>query len=229
MKFSSQIVSAASGSIGGCTFSRNRSGQYIRRRALPINPASTFQQLIRAAMSSLVTAWTGNLTQAQRDAWEIWAINTPYTDALGNPVIITGQNAYVSLNTPRIQASLTVINTAPSIFSGTSLTPPSFTIADESAQTVTFSFNNADEWASLIGGALLVYVGRPQNASINFFKGPYRYAGSVLGAIVPPTSPATLPTPFPFVQPQRVFMQWRAVGADGRISAVQRDSVLVTL
>jgi hypothetical protein len=91
---------------------------------------------------------------------------------------------------------------------------------------LTIAFTNTDEWATAVGGSLLVYAGRPQNPSVNFFKGPYRFAGRINGAVVPPTSPLTVPAPFVFQQTQREHVQFRAVGADARISATQRDSII---
>jgi len=43
MKFKSPILSQASGSIAGITFSHNRGGMYVRARAVPTNPGSPQQ------------------------------------------------------------------------------------------------------------------------------------------------------------------------------------------
>lgn len=139
---------------------------------------------------------------------------------------MTGQNAYISMNTVRMQTGDVVIDVAPAIFSGTPLTPPILTIADESTQIITFTYNNLDEWANEIGGFLAVYVGRPQNPSVEFFKGPYRWMNTVAGAVVPPVSPATSGPSFPFVAGQRIHVAFRAMTADGRISTQTRSSII---
>lgn len=226
MKYTSQIVTAASGSVAGCTFSRNRSGSYIRGRSLPVNPNSAQQTVVRAAFGTLVARWTTTLTQIQRDTWSVWATNTPQTDSLGNPIIITGQNAYIKMNTQRIQVGLGIVDTAPFIFSGAALTPPNLVSATFGTQLLSVSYTNTDAWATAVGGALLVFEGRPQNASKLFFAGPYRFAGRVNGAVVPPVSPASIATVFPFVATQRVHVRFIAVQADARISTRQLDSVL---
>ena len=228
MKFSSQIIAAGSGSVGGCTYSRNRYGQYIRRRAMPVNPCSAFAQAMTAFFATLVSRWTTTLTQLQRDSWDLWAVNTPQTDALGNAVTWTGQNAFISMNAFRLQAGKVIIDNAPAIFSGTSLSDPFVSVPfDESSQNFSLGFLNTDEWATEVGGILSIYVSRPQNPSVNYFKGPYRYAGTINGAVVPPTSPQIIPVPFPIVENQKVFAQCRAATADGRLSSLKRFSGLV--
>ena len=118
MKFNSQIVSSASGSIGGCTYSRNRSGQYIRRRAMPVNSGSFFAQVMTAFFGELVNRWTSILTPEQRASWDLWATNTPQTDPLGNSINWTGQNAFISMNAFRLQGGETYVDQAPAIFAG---------------------------------------------------------------------------------------------------------------
>jgi hypothetical protein len=222
VKFTSQVVASASGSVGGCTYSRNRYGRYIRLRSVPVNPASAAQVIVRGALATLVARWTSTLTAAERDGWTTWAINTPQTDALGQPIILTGQNAYIMMNTVRIQSGLSVVDVAPVIYAGAVLTPPDVTVATASTETIGFTFDNTDEWANAVGGALLVFIARPQNVSKLFFAGPYRLAGSVLGAAAPPASPQSIVSDFPFAAGQRIFVRFRAVNADGRISTPWR-------
>lgn len=40
MKFLSALISQGSASIGGATFSKNRGGNYIRKRVAPVQPLS---------------------------------------------------------------------------------------------------------------------------------------------------------------------------------------------
>jgi hypothetical protein len=226
MKFNSQIVTAASGSIGGCTYSRNRSGMYIRGRTLPVNPNSAFQQTMRAALTTLVARWTSVLTTAQRDAWSVWAFNTPQTDKLGNPILITGQNAYIKMNAQRLQIPVAVVDDAPTVYAGAVLTPPVLVTCSEAAQLLEYSYTATDQWNTEVGGHLLVYGGRPQNPSKLFFAGPYRFAGADNGAVVPPASPSSQGTPFPFVAGQRIHVRFVAMNADGRISGRTQSTII---
>ena len=226
VKFTSQIIAAASGSVGGCVFSRNRFGAYTRNRAIPVNPASNQQQILRSALGTLVQRWTGTLTSTQRAGWENWAANTPQTDALGNPYNMTGQNAYVSMNSTRIQTSQAILDTAPIIFAGAALTPPAIVSATASTEAISVSFTNTDLWATAVGGQLYVYCGRPQNPTKLFFKGPYRFSGKISGAVTPPTSPMSITSQFPFEVGQRVHVRFRAQNSDGRLSTITRASAL---
>jgi len=226
MKFISALVTAASGSIRGCTASRNRSGAYFRGRVVPVNPGSIQQNAVRNNLAALVAAWTSTLTQAERDAWSLWADNTPQTDPLGQTYHMTGQNAFIGMNAVRNQGGEATLLVAPAVFSGAVLTPPNMTAADQSLQQLTIAFTNTDVWANSALGGLNIYVGRPQNPSVAFYKGPYQYTATIDGKAVPPLSPLQIASVIPFVAGQRVHVQFRAYNADGRISSVQRDSII---
>jgi hypothetical protein len=89
-------------------------------------------------------------------------------------------------------------------------------------------FSPDDPWASEVDAAMLFYVSAPQPLTVNFWKGPYRLAGKVLGAAPPPSSPATIAIPIPAGTDERVFVRARVTAADGRLSPsirVPADSV----
>lgn len=217
MKIASALVTKASGSIGGMTGSHNRGGMYLRARTTPSNPSSPAQQAVRANLGGLVALWTQTLTTPQRDAWNAYALANPIVDSLGASRNIGGLGWYIRSNGARIQAGITRVDAAPVINGPVALTPP--TIASITPPTTaTIAFNNADAWATTVGGALLIYVGRPQSATINSFKGPFRFTDKVLGAVSPPTSPKTIVLPFPVATGQRLFARLLAVSADGRVS-----------
>jgi hypothetical protein len=224
------LASQMSGSIAGITASHNRGGQYFRARAIPVNPSSVRQQIIRAAMSALAIRWTTVLTQAQRDAWDVYASNVPVTDRLGASRKLTGLNWYSACNTPRVQSGVILptvyIDAAPIIMTMATLTPPGIVSATAATEVLSISFNNADEWAIAVGGALLVYCGLPQSPGAMAYKGPYRYSGKIAGAVVPPTSPLPITAAFPFGVGNRVHIQTRAITPDGRISPSFRVSGL---
>lgn len=98
MKFTpGPAISAASGSIGGTVFSRNRFGAYTRTRAIPITSTTIYAQNAKAILSAQSQAWAG-LTAAQRLAWKSWAQTHPVTDNLGQSQNLTGHQAYVQIN-----------------------------------------------------------------------------------------------------------------------------------
>lgn len=227
MKFKSALLTQVSGSVGGATFARNQGGLYIRARSVPTNPASAFQVAVRNNLATLTNRWTQTLTVAQRGGWATYAQNVPLTGPLGDARPIGALAMYVRCNVPRLQAGLAVQDTFPSVF-----TLGTFTLGAVSAvaatQLISLNFTATDLWAVAVGGALLLYVSRPQSVGINFFKGPYRYAGRVNGAVVPPVSPQTVGVPFPFVNAQRLFYYAQATFPDGRLTAQTRGSILTT-
>jgi hypothetical protein len=224
MKFKSQVYTQASGSIGGLTYSHNKGGMYTRARAIPTNPATAQQIAIRDLMAALTSAWNNTLTQPQRDVWADYAANVPRIDTLGDSRILTPLNWYIACNTARLQAGLSRIDVGPSIFNMALLTTPTVGAITASSDIVSIGFTNTDPWATAIGGALLVYTSRPVSPSLTFFKGPYRYAFRINGAVSPPTTPQTGSLAFPVVAAQKIFVQLVAVNADGRISSPFRGS-----
>lgn len=220
-------VASASGSMGGMTFSRNAGGAYIRNRAVPVNPNSTFQQVLRGYVAQLTSLWSTTLTQAQRDGWEAYNVNVLLPNSLGDQRSIGALAHYVRSNVSRLQASEPRVDTAPVLFNLGDYTQP--TITSITAPTaLSLAFDNTDDWANEDDAALLVYGARGYNATINYFKGPYRYAGSVQGdAVTAPTSPAAITMPFTLQAAQKSFIFGRVSRADGRLSSPFRLPAIV--
>ena len=226
MKFTSSLIVAASGSVGGSTYSRNRYGNYIRNRAMPVNPNTEFQAIVRNFMSQLVASWTESLTGAQRDSWITYAANVPVTDKIGQQQFLTGQNHYIRSNLPRLQAGLAQVFTGPPTFDLGTFSPPTGS-PDAGTDTIDVVFADADAWANETGSAMLIYLSRPFSPTRNFFRGPYQFAEAVLGDdAVPPVAPAEVTAPFVFATSQKLGMLVRVTRVDGRLSTPFR-SILV--
>jgi hypothetical protein len=224
MKFKSQLVSQVSGSVGGITGAHNQGGLYFRSRSVPTNPQSPQQTAIRNALSSLATAWSSTLSQAERDAWETYNQNVQLTDALGEPRSVGAIGMYNRSNVSRIQAGLPRVDDGPTTFDLGSFTNVSIAAPTAgSPYTVDIDFDNTDAWANEDDAAMLVYLSREQNPGINFFKGPYRFAGKIDGnSSTAPTSPATIQAPFDGAAGNAVFGYVIVTRADGRLSPLQR-------
>lgn len=226
MLIKSGLVTQVSGSLGGMTGSHNRGGMYFRSRTVPVNQQTTRQLAIRNAVTALTSRWSDTLTQAQRDAWDVYGANVPVLNPLGDQIQLSGQQHYVRSNVPRLQAALARVDDAPTTFELGSFTAPSFSITAPDQLDVTFTAGDA--WVGEDDAAMLVYTGRPQAATINFFKGPYRFADSIDGnSSTPPTSPATLTTDFAYSTGQKLFTFVRVTRADGRLSGLDRQGIIV--
>jgi len=225
--FKGLLVSKVSGSIGGITFSHNKGGPYFRSRATPTDPNSPQQQAVRAIVGQLSNHWINTLTAAQRESWATYAANVTVLDPFGDPRYIPPLSHFVRSNTPRLQAGRARVDDAPTIFNTGDFTSPSFAVS-EATQQVSVTFGDSDPWCDEDGSAMLIYGSRPQNPTINFFKGPYRFAGPIPGSsTLPPTTPQTIAIPFAAIEGQKTF--WRAIvtRADGRLSLSFRDLATV--
>lgn len=176
MKISTGLAGEMSGSIGGITASHNRGGAYLRRRAIPTNPATARQDDVRSGFASAVNAWTNVLTEQQREEWRVFAANTPTVDTLGNPLVLTGQQAYIKANQIRLQISGTLQNNAPEDFNNGpspvfAVSNPFFDLTDD-----TLTVGGTIPGTAPAGGVLVLYIGKSQNPSRTFYKGPYQLA-----------------------------------------------------
>jgi len=210
-------ISDIRGSIGGTVFSRNGGGAYAKARIKGTNPNTAPQQMVRAIISSMFAAWT-LLTGAVRTGWANYAANVSMINRLGDVINLSGYNMYTRSRALFEMIGATMPATAPSVMAlaeqdGSVVATPS--AADG---TISIAFDNGLGWAGEIGGRLLVYCSRPQNATVNSFSGPYKYIGKEDGAVVPPTSPVELASGHTLVAGQKLFMQYRIVRADGRVS-----------
>jgi hypothetical protein len=226
VRFKSSIISQASGSLGGSTYSHNAGGMYIRNRSTPTNPNTTYQQAVRSLVAQLVNLWQGTLTATQRAEWAAYAANVPLNDVFGDPRYRSGINHYVRSNTPLLQAGGTRVDDGPTTYNLGDFTAPTIGI-DATADEIDVTFATGDDWVSETGAYMLVYCSAPQNATVNFFKGPYRYAGKISGdSGSPPASPASIALPFPCVAGQKIFAKIAVVRADGRLSSPFRSGAI---
>tara|TARA_R110000737_G_C14569431_1_gene483844 strand:- start:167 stop:847 length:681 start_codon:yes stop_codon:yes gene_type:complete len=100
------------GKIGGTVFTKGRSGAVARNKVTPVNPRTTRQSAVRAALGALSQAWR-TLSQAQRDSWNAAVSSFSRTNIFGDSVNPTGKNLYVGLNTNLEKVSGTAITVPP--------------------------------------------------------------------------------------------------------------------
>lgn len=221
MKIKSSIITQASGSIGGLTASHNRGGLYLRARATPVNPNSPNQQAVRGYFAQLATLWVA-LTGTQRAGWDTYAANVLLPDTLGEARNIGGLAMYIRSNVPRLQGGQPRVDDAPTIYTLAEYTTPLFDAPSEALQDITLNFDVLDDWVNEDDAAMYVYTARPQNQSINYFKGPYRISSAILGnALLPPVSPNVGVPAFPYVAGNAVFARINVTRADGRLGVEQ--------
>jgi hypothetical protein len=224
LKFGS-IVTDASGSVAGLTIARNRGGAYARARTSPIQPNSTRQAAIRGIFAAAINSWTNLLSVGQRQMWEAYASAVPYTNAFGETRYYSGQQRYSQCYIAAVNAgrSVSSVAQAPTTYTEAEGIVISNMAITESAATPDSSAvvsNTLAPSAPTAGDTLLIHFGAPVTAATNFFKGPFRFAGSadfVSGTTYPD---ATLADPFgrTMASGLRVPCKFRILQVDNRIS-----------
>lgn len=218
-----------SGSVGGATWSHNAAGAYIRARSIPVNPNTDRQVAARNLVKALAILWNNTLTQAQRDAWNVYGSNVTWTDSLGQTIHLTGLNHYIRSNAPRLQCELARVDDAPVIFNIAAAEQALTGMATEATTVVACGFDDTADWCGETGGFQIFSMGIPQNASIKFFGGPWRIMCCSLGQDAPngePSSPLECPGVWPFAAGQRIWVRSRIGRADGRLSEFARVNFL---
>jgi hypothetical protein len=216
-----------SGHIGATVYSHNRFGQYVRARSIPVNPLTDRQNAVRILMAQLASNWNNLLTQGQRNLWNTYGAQVKVKNRLGDDVYLTGLNQYVRSNVALLQAGLTRVDDAPTIYTLPDPESALVVTASEALQQLAIAFNDAADWCTEAGGAELVSMGSPQNAGIGFFGGPWRFVDAIEG-VAPGgvASPQSLAVPFAFVEGQRIWVRTRIVRADGRLSNFAQTNFL---
>lgn len=202
----------SSGSIAGTTSSHNRAGQYTRNRRAPTQPVGTGRRaFMRAAFGSAAAGW-GSLTASQQAAWATYGNSHPITDALGQSIKLTGQQAYVQINAQLLNVGSSATATPPAgaaiaapvltVFTVVHGTPPTITI------TLTASGASTDH--------ILVAFSRPQSGGVSFCKTFWQQTVIVGNATTVTTPGVAYNAQFgsPAIG-QRVFIKLTPVNAGG--------------
>jgi hypothetical protein len=211
MLFQSEIVTAASGSVGGVTYSHNRGGMYRRARAVPVNPNSVSQVAVRANVATLAFNWSSVLTEVQRESWRTYSAAVPLAGPLGDLRDIGGEAMYIRCNSARMRAGLAQVAAAPA-----ALNEGEAVLNGVLTATVALGLSVAFTNPTAAVESIIIQQGRTVQGGVLFFGGPFRFAF----VETPPLTPAALAfasVPFSYVAGQKVFIRARYTHTDGRL------------
>lgn len=169
-----------SGSLAGQTASRNRYGQYLRTRATPVNPSSSFQVTVRARLATNASNWR-DLTAAQRLAWADLGSQITRNDSLGQSYTLTGFGAYCLVNNNKLAAGDTAISD-PIAYA---VPDPLLTITP-TATVATLSV--AYTTTPLAAGVRLFVYASPGRSPGRIFEGDYRLVSVTAAAAASPAN-----------------------------------------
>ena len=170
------LVPPQSGSKEGITASRNRFGQYLRTRAIPVNPASFAQGAVRARMAGNSAAYR-LLTSAQRAGWSDLGLMMTRSDSLGQSYALQGNQAYASINNNNLAAGAAVVADAPAIATPVALATVTITLSAA-------AFSIAYTATPLPALTYLMVFASPQRSAGRNFEGDFRLikVGAAAGA-----------------------------------------------
>lgn len=208
-----------SGSVGSMTYSHNRGGQIVKNRRTPVNPNSTKQQQMRSILSTLSGGWS-LLTATNQALWQQWASLNPVIDSLGQSMILSGQNAYIQLNSRLLQAGTSAVATPPAGTGPAQLTTCTAAWVSPFAVTVTFTTTPLAAGLRLqVSSTLPGTKGRSGN------RNQARVLGYTAAAAA---SPAAVTSPYAAVAGQAANIFVSVMDAAGRISPPLKVPVVTT-
>lgn len=170
----------ASGSMNATCASRNRFGQYLRTRAIPVQPRTPAQLNQRARMSTNAAAWRA-LTDNQRAGWLDLGLLIIRTDSLGQSYDLNGFGAYCSVNNNRLDAGDAAVADAPGISTPAGLITATITLT-AAAMSVAYT-------ATPLAAANRLYLFvSPGKSAGRKFNGDYRLIAVTAAAAASPAN-----------------------------------------
>lgn len=92
----------ASGNLGGICYARWRGLQIARNVWTGSVPNTAKQVVIQGHLASVAGSWGSGLVQAERDAWNAYALQLTRIDRLGQPYHPSGYNTFVAYSLMRL-------------------------------------------------------------------------------------------------------------------------------
>lgn len=109
----SSNVADIRGKISGGVHSRNKGGAIIRTKVTPTNPSSVHQSHQRSLQSNIAKAWSGTLSDTQRQAWTAGGKTAGAVSVFGNGLILSGIAFFQKVNRIILNAGGSMVLNAP--------------------------------------------------------------------------------------------------------------------
>lgn len=170
------LLADISGSVGDVVFYRGRGGLMLRERHFPDETETPARKEARDSYRTLCGAWSGSLTDTERQAWREFAARTLRPTRFRGPRHSTGFHEFLrhSAHYCRVNPG-TFFSAAPD---EAPLPRPWTTLsADAVAGTLTIALPTIGTRPQTAGDHLYAYRGRPQPTGLAAFYGPWTFAG----------------------------------------------------
>lgn len=141
-------VAGIRGTVGGITYSANKSGPYARAWSRGANPRTDFQTAQRRSLSTIPALWNA-LTGVQQAAWDTFAALAAQdrTNSLGETFSASGYNWFTICNTRLINIGRSTITATPVIARPASPTVSSLQLPFLDAQIAKITYPSG-EWTA---------------------------------------------------------------------------------
>lgn len=219
------LTSAATGSIGPFTVSRNAQGPFIRDRVSPAQPGSIKKTQAQVTWKFTAKRWHDQLTEDQRDGWKAYAFNVPMVDRLGAVRRLTGFQHFVRSNQLRRYVQIPPRHNAPKVFNlgEWTETPPTVKSSPTRA-TIQLSWDTNDHFAGEAGCQIHLFATVAYSPSVLSFRPPCNHVGFASAVMWPPKQ-------FPMRSAanigDHVFAEVQINRYDGRLSYRSRFAITV--
>lgn len=205
-----------SGRVGAVVYSRNRHGPYSYAWSPRVDPNTTFQQRIRAALVTILPLWRAMPPPFRAD-WDAYAKNVGRVNRLGQLRFLTGFNRFCGALTFRGYSTIAGFIWAPTVFTLARLRPVTYTPFGVGFAIAHFDLT--DPWRRQNGAGVQIYQSRAQSPAVNHFTGPFTAVTHVHGnPASPPTAIAINLIYQPTAQKPYLFFRARCIEADNRMA-----------
>ena len=171
------IVSDIRGSVGAETYSRTLAGLIVKARSNPSQPESEFRDAAQAIFTEVTQAWSGRISESQRQAWNAYAARYPRPNRWGNPIVTSGFLAFV-------RANCTVKQRTPAQWFDI---PPKLGMLP--APIFTFRYLDYDPMFMIVltldpaytlkaADCLIISIGKAVNVGVTYYSTPWRFLES---------------------------------------------------
>lgn len=225
--YKSQLLTQASGSVGGLTFLHGASGLALRSRSIPVNRRQPLQTEVRAIFGSLAAQWQ-LLTTDQKAAWNQYAATVSLVNRLGEAFFASGMNHFIRSNTTRMywDSAALYVAAGPLVMSlGATpvLTLPTAVVSAGGVLTLGGNAYISDApTVAEPNTRIVLFCTRPVSPGRSYVAGPYQYANNVAVAasgLQPNVMALTCPFYWAPAGGQKVGYELEVSRADGRLSA----------
>lgn len=166
------LAGAISGKVGGVVFSHNRGGAYVKSLTIPVDPNTQSQQEVRSILATQSASWADQ-SDALRASFQNWAVQNPVINALGRSILLSGQQAWVQLQS-RLALNADTLLTAPPIINAPDGLATLVLDADIGVGDVDLTFTATPTAANI---KLWILAAVVNSAGVKYVRNLYRFIG----------------------------------------------------